>query len=70
MPEAAIKEVFEAHGWDYVNEISLPFLNFDETFLARNSFIQPFFATNSNTVGVLSQRPKGRVIVVRAVPSM
>ena len=32
--EAAIKEVFEARGWDYVHKISLPFLNFAETFLA------------------------------------
>ena len=28
----------------------LSFLNFDETFLARNSFVQPFFATDDNTV--------------------
>ena len=42
--EAAIKELFEARGWDYVHEMSLSFLNFDETFLARNSFVQPFFA--------------------------
>ena len=40
--EAALKELFEARGWDYVPEISLPFLNFIETFLARNSFVQPF----------------------------
>ena len=32
--EVAIKELFEARGWDYVHEISLPFLNFIETFLA------------------------------------
>ena len=32
--EAAIKELFEARGWDYVREISLPFLNFVQTFLA------------------------------------
>jgi len=32
--EVAIKELFEARGWDYVHEISLPFLNFVETFLA------------------------------------
>ena len=32
--EAAIKELFEARGWDYVHEISLPFLNFIQTFLA------------------------------------
>ena len=44
--EAAIKELFEARGWDYVHEISLPFLNFIETFLARNSFVQPFSATD------------------------
>ena len=44
--EAAIKELFEARGWDYVHEISLPFLNFDETFLARNNFGQPFSATD------------------------
>ena len=49
--EAAIKEIFEARGWDYVHEISLPFLNFVETFLARNSFVvQPFFATYDTTV--------------------
>ena len=48
--EAAIKELFEAHGWDYVHEISLPFLNFDETFLARNNFVQPFFTTDNTTV--------------------
>ena len=30
-----IKEPFEARGWDYVQEISLAFLNFDETNLAR-----------------------------------
>ena len=35
--EAAIKELFEALGWDYVHEISLPFLNFNETFLVRTS---------------------------------
>ena len=44
---AAIKELFEARGWDHVHEISLPFL---ETFLARNSFVQPFFATYDTTV--------------------
>ena len=48
--EAAIKELFETCGWDYVHEISLPFLNFIETFLARNSFVQPFFATYNTTV--------------------
>ena len=48
--EAAIKELFEARGWDYVPEISLPFLNFIETFLSRNSFVQPFFATYDSTV--------------------
>ena len=48
--EAAIKELSEAHGWDYIHEISLPFLNFVETFLARNSFVQPFFATYDTTV--------------------
>ena len=48
--EAAIKELFEARGWDYVHEISLPFLNFDETFLARNSFAQPSFATYDTAV--------------------
>ena len=32
--EAAIKEVFEARGWDYVHKIYLSFLNFAETFLA------------------------------------
>ena len=48
--EAAIKELFEARGWDYVHDISLPFLYFVETFLARNSFVQPFFATDDTTV--------------------
>ena len=48
--EAAIKELFEERGWDYVHEISLPFLNFVETFLARNSFVQPFFTTDDTTV--------------------
>ena len=48
--EAAIKEIFEARGWDYVHEISLPFQNFVETFLARNSFVMPFFATYNTTV--------------------
>ena len=48
--EAAVKELFEARGWDYVHEISLPFLNFVETFLARNSFVQPFFAIYDTTV--------------------
>ena len=28
--EAAIKELFEARGWDYVHEISLPFLYFGQ----------------------------------------
>ena len=28
----------------------LSFLNFEETFLARNSFVQPFFTTDDNTV--------------------
>ena len=48
--EAALKEISEARGWDYVHEISLPFLNFVETFLARNSFVQPFFTTDDTTV--------------------
>ena len=48
--EAAIKELSEARGWDYVHEIFLPFLNFVETFLARNSFVQLFFATDDTTV--------------------
>ena len=56
--EVAIKELFEALGWDYVHEISLPFLNFVETFLAIRYHCS-----------VLSQRLKGRVIVV-PVPSM
>ena len=47
---AAIKELFEACGWDYVHEISLPLLNFVETFLARNSFVQPFFSIYDTTV--------------------
>ena len=41
--EAAIKELFEASRWDYGHEISLPFLKFVVVFLARNSFVQPFF---------------------------
>ena len=45
-----LNELFEARGWDYVHQISLPFLNFNETFLARNSFVQPFFATDDTTV--------------------
>ncbi len=45
-----MKELFEARGWDYVHEMSLLFLNFVETFLARNSFVQPFFATYDTTV--------------------
>ena len=48
--EATINDLSEARGWDYVHEISLPFLNFVETFLARNSFVQPFFATYDTTV--------------------
>ena len=48
--EAAIKELFEAHGWAFVHEISLPFLNFDDTFLARTSFAHPSFATYDTTV--------------------
>ena len=44
--EAEIKELFEARGCDYVHEISLPFLNFDETFLVRNSFGQLCLATD------------------------
>ena len=56
--EVAIKELFEALGWDYVHEISLPFLNFVETFLAIRYHCS-----------VLSQRLKGRVIVV-PVPTM
>ena len=48
--EAAIKELFEARGWDYVHDISIPFLYFVETFLVRNSFVQPFFATYDTTV--------------------
>ena len=48
--EAAIKELFEARGWDYVHDISLLFLYFVETFLARNSFVQPFFATDDTIV--------------------
>ena len=47
---AAIKELFEARGWDYVHEIFLPFLSFNKTFLAKNSFVQPFFATDDTTV--------------------
>ena len=45
-----IKELFEARGWDYIHEISLPLLDFNQTFLARNSFIQPFFTTDTTTV--------------------
>ena len=48
--EAAIKELIEARGWDYVHDISLPFLNFDETFLAMTSFAQPSFATYDTAV--------------------
>ena len=48
--EAAIKELFEARGWDYVLDISLPFLHFVETFLARNTFVQRFFATDDTIV--------------------
>ena len=48
--EAAIKEISEARGWDYVHEISLPFLNFVETLLARNSFFMSFFATYDTAV--------------------
>ena len=33
-----------------VPEISLPFLNFIKTFLARNSFVQPFFTTYDTAV--------------------
>ena len=56
--EAAIKELFEARGWDYVHDISLPFLHFVETFLARNSFVQPFFATDDTIVLVVSFEPE------------
>ena len=48
--EAAINELFEAPGWDYVHEISHPFLNFDDIFFCRQSFVQPFFATDNTTV--------------------
>ena len=48
--EAVTKELFEAYGWDYVHEISLPSLNFIETFLARNSLVQPFFTTDDTIV--------------------
>ena len=48
--EVAIKELSEARGWDYVHKIYLPFMNFVETFLARNSSVQPFFATDDTTV--------------------
>ena len=48
--EAAIKELFEASGWDYFREIYLPFLNFVKTFFARNSFVHPFFATYDTIV--------------------
>ena len=50
MQGAAIKELFEVCGWDYVHEVFLPFLNFGKTFLARNSFVQPFLATDDTTV--------------------
>ena len=33
-----------------VHDISIPFLYFVETFLARNSFVQPFFATDDTIV--------------------
>ena len=56
--EAAIKELFEARGWDYVHEIFLPFLSFNKTFLAKNSFVQPFFATDDTIVLVVSFEPE------------
>ena len=49
--EAAIRDVFEARGWDYVHELSLPsWPNFDATLFTRNSFVQPVFAENDVTV--------------------
>ena len=56
--EAAIKELFEARGWDFVHEIYLPFLNFDETFLARTSFAHPSFATYDTTVASVEPETK------------
>ena len=59
--EAAIKELFEARGWDYVHEISLPLLNFDETFLARTSFAQPSFATYDTAVASVEPETERQV---------
>ena len=36
--EAAMKQLFEARGWDYVHEVYFPFRDFDDTFLAESSF--------------------------------
>ena len=48
--EAATRQLFEARGWDYVHEVNFPFRNFDDTFLARNSFAQPYIAERDTTV--------------------
>ena len=58
--EAAIKELFEARGWDYVHKISLPFLNFAETFLA----------TYDTTVVRVEPETERKGGIVVPVPSM
>ena len=45
--EAAMKLFFfffQARGWDQVYEVYFTFRNFDDTFLAGNSFAQPYIA--------------------------
>ena len=48
--EAAMKQLFEARGWDYVHEVDFPFRNFDDTFLAGNSFVQLYIAERDTAV--------------------
>ena len=48
--EAAMKQLFEARGWDYVHEVDFPFRNFDDTFLAGSSFSQPYIAERVTAV--------------------
>ena len=48
--EAAMKQLFEARGWDYVHEVDFPFRNFDDTFLSGNSFAQPYIAERDTAV--------------------
>ena len=48
--EAAIKQLFKARGWDYVHEVYFPFRIFDDTFLAGNSFAQPYIAESDTAV--------------------